>query len=84
MCACAFAFRALRSYRVFVGQNADNVFFLSDVLARGRNKTLQVTTVHKVFMSLASILKQAVSLSELGSIFEEILSTESYAHLMKL
>lgn len=26
-CACAFAFGALRSYRVFVGQNADNVFF---------------------------------------------------------
>lgn len=24
---CAFAFRALCSYRVFVGQNADNVFF---------------------------------------------------------
>lgn len=53
MRVCVFAFGALRSYRVFVGQNADNVFFPCDVLAEGRNETLQVTTVHEVFTSFS-------------------------------
>lgn len=64
-CACAFAFGALRSYRVFVGQNADNVFFSLMVSLRKKKmrcKSFPLLKIYILFREFSLLLACTVML----------------------